>query len=233
MRLPRTVSALVINRLHYRVLDRLKAGRGLIFSWAHEAAEADALLTHILDSHYNTPKRTRRCTRRWSLVQRVTRRCSPPGRMSVYPAFAFEDDMEANNITESNVADRARRFYDVVAERAAAYPASARLLLLVQRLAEASGHSDRADPHRHGRILGWLARSQPFGDDFAFGHAEVMFDNMERLMAYINGPAGRAALPRPLRVQFGTLSEYFALLRQRLDPAEVGAAWRTKRRSLF
>lgn len=53
------MSALVINRLHYRVLDRLKDERGLVFSWAHEAAEADPLLTHILGSHYNTPKRTR------------------------------------------------------------------------------------------------------------------------------------------------------------------------------
>jgi len=44
--------------------------------------------------------------------------------------------MEANNITQDNVADRARRFYEVVTERAAAYPASARLLLLVQPLAE-------------------------------------------------------------------------------------------------
>ena len=56
--------------------------------------------------------------------------------ISINPAFAFEDDMEANNITQDNVADRARRFYDVVTERAAAYPASARLLLMVQPLAK-------------------------------------------------------------------------------------------------
>ena len=45
-----------------------------------------------------------------------------------------------------------------------------------------------------------------------------MFRNMDRLIAYLDGPA--SASPR-LRVRYATLSEYFELLRERIDVASV------------
>ena len=56
-----------------------------------------------------------------------------------------------------------------------------------------------------------------------------MFANMDRLMAYINGPEGQTAFSRRFRVRYGTLSEYFDTLHMHVDVAKVGPAPRHAR----
>ena len=71
---------------------------------------------------------------------------------------------------------------------------------------------------------------KPFGDDFAFVDAPFMFRNMDRLIAYLDGP--ERSSPR-FRVRYATLSEYFALLHERIDVATVCPAVHRSLHPLF
>ena len=62
---------------------------------------------------------------------------------------------------------------------------------------------------------------KPFGDDFAFTEAAFMFANIDRLLNYMNGPDRRGRSARPVHVRYGTLSEYFALLKDHVDVTAV------------